>query len=154
METASPPPGTLMTGINKPYVTFTWRVFIVWCCHCSHWAVNHRRINVGRGFQAEIPPLQRRKYAHSDSHNALLLWTPCEELERPVNQLRGSYIQRSSHSVTTLILIGWCYWLTHCSSSWSSADDGSFQRGARGRGQPRVGPPRPIRVQRRLPGKI
>ncbi|XP_036946694.1 transcriptional-regulating factor 1-like isoform X2 [Acanthopagrus latus] len=59
METASPPP-----GINKP------------------------RINVGRGFQAEIPPLQRCKYAHSDSHNALLLWTPCEELERPVNQLR------------------------------------------------------------------
>ncbi|KAM9334226.1 uncharacterized protein ABDE67_021959 [Symphorus nematophorus] len=64
-ETASPPPpGTPTTGINKP------------------------RINVGRSFQAEIPPLRGRKHAHSDSHNALLLWAPWEELERPANQQR------------------------------------------------------------------
>ncbi|XP_070712031.1 transcriptional-regulating factor 1-like [Pempheris klunzingeri] len=59
METASSAPGT-----NKP------------------------RINVGRGFQAEIPPLQARKHAQRDSHNALLLWTPWDDLELPVNQQR------------------------------------------------------------------
>ncbi|XP_041822508.1 uncharacterized protein LOC121627595 [Chelmon rostratus] len=64
METASPPPGTLTTGTNKP------------------------RINVGRGLQAEIPPLQGRGNAHFDSHNALLLWTPQDELEHPVNKQR------------------------------------------------------------------
>ncbi|XP_044043456.1 mitotic deacetylase-associated SANT domain protein-like [Siniperca chuatsi] len=64
VETASPPPGTLTTGINEP------------------------RINVGRGFQADIPPLRGRKYAHSDSHNALLLWAPWDELGRPINQQR------------------------------------------------------------------
>ncbi|KAM9328111.1 uncharacterized protein KZ484_019475 isoform 2-T2 [Pholidichthys leucotaenia] len=46
------------------------------------------RINLGPGFQAEIPPLQDRKNTPSDSHNALLLWRPCGELERPVNQHR------------------------------------------------------------------
>ncbi|XP_029282579.1 transcriptional-regulating factor 1-like isoform X2 [Cottoperca gobio] len=61
MVTAPPPPGTL---INKP------------------------RINEGRGFQAEIPQLRVRKYADSDSHNALLLWTPWDELECPINQQR------------------------------------------------------------------
>ncbi|XP_035854714.1 uncharacterized protein LOC116055634 [Sander lucioperca] len=61
METASPPPETL---INKP------------------------RINEGRDFQAEIPPLRDRKHAASDSHNAVLLWTQWDELERPVNQHR------------------------------------------------------------------
>ncbi|XP_042339236.1 transcriptional-regulating factor 1-like, partial [Plectropomus leopardus] len=61
METDSPPPGTL---INKP------------------------RINEGRGFQADIPSLRDRKHAHADSHNALLLWMPWDELERPVIQQR------------------------------------------------------------------
>ncbi|XP_078147227.1 uncharacterized protein LOC139931387 [Centroberyx gerrardi] len=46
------------------------------------------QINVGRGFQAEIPPPQDRRHAHSDSHNALLLWLPRDELESPVNQQR------------------------------------------------------------------
>ncbi|XP_071370903.1 fibronectin type III domain-containing protein 1-like [Centroberyx affinis] len=46
------------------------------------------QINVGRGFQAEIPPPQDRRHAHSDSHNALLLWMPMDELESPVNQQR------------------------------------------------------------------
>ncbi|XP_076579456.1 transcriptional-regulating factor 1-like [Chaetodon auriga] len=64
MEAASPSPGTVTTGTNKP------------------------RINVGRGFQAEIPPLLGRKNAHSDSQNALLLWTPWEELECPINKQR------------------------------------------------------------------
>ncbi|XP_034467445.1 zinc finger protein 541-like isoform X2 [Hippoglossus hippoglossus] len=50
--------------------------------------INKPRINVGRGFQAEIPPLRNHKYAHSDSQNALWLWTPCDELEKPVNQQR------------------------------------------------------------------
>lgn len=63
-DTAFPPPGTLTSGIVKP------------------------QINLGRGFQAEIPPLQDQKYAHSDSHNALLQWTPWDDLERPVNQHR------------------------------------------------------------------
>uniref|UniRef100_A0A8D3E3I2 Transcriptional-regulating factor 1-like n=1 Tax=Scophthalmus maximus TaxID=52904 RepID=A0A8D3E3I2_SCOMX len=44
------------------------------------------RINVGQGFQAEVPPL--RKYAHSNPQNALLLWTPWAELEEPTNQHR------------------------------------------------------------------
>ncbi|KAG7215647.1 hypothetical protein INR49_022002, partial [Caranx melampygus] len=55
---------TLTTGINKP------------------------RINVGRGFQAEIPPLRHHKHVHSNSQNALLVWMPWEELENPVNQQR------------------------------------------------------------------
>ncbi|KAM4538493.1 uncharacterized protein V3H82_024137 isoform 1-T2 [Fundulus diaphanus] len=46
------------------------------------------RINLGKNFQAEIPSLQEKKYAWADSHNALLLWTPYDELERPVNQQR------------------------------------------------------------------
>ncbi|KAM7365825.1 hypothetical protein PAMP_016727 [Pampus punctatissimus] len=63
-ETAPPSPGTLTTGINKP------------------------RINVGPGNQAETPSLQDRKYVLSDSHNALLLWTPWDVLEPPDNQQR------------------------------------------------------------------
>ncbi|XP_023252226.1 transcriptional-regulating factor 1-like [Seriola lalandi dorsalis] len=55
---------TLTTGVNKP------------------------RINVGRGFQAEIPSLHNHKRAHSNSQDALLVWTPWDELEKPVNQQR------------------------------------------------------------------
>ncbi|XP_069019840.1 uncharacterized protein [Embiotoca jacksoni] len=64
VETARPAPETLTSGIITP------------------------RINLGRGFQAEIPPLQARKYTCFNSHNALLLWTPWDELECPVNQNR------------------------------------------------------------------
>ncbi|XP_030608656.1 uncharacterized protein LOC115796392 [Archocentrus centrarchus] len=63
-ETAVPPPGTLTSGTIKP------------------------QINLGQGFQAEIPPLQDRKCAHFDSHSAVLQWTPWDDLERPVNQQR------------------------------------------------------------------
>ncbi|XP_053170525.1 transcriptional-regulating factor 1-like [Scomber japonicus] len=49
---------------------------------------NKPRINVGQGYQVEVPPLQDRKRAHSDSHNALQLWTPSDELEDPANQQR------------------------------------------------------------------
>ncbi|XP_037829805.1 uncharacterized protein LOC108246840 isoform X2 [Kryptolebias marmoratus] len=62
--TACPPPGSLASGVVKP------------------------RINIGRSFQAEIPPLQDKNDAQTDSHNALLLWTPYDELEHPVNQQR------------------------------------------------------------------
>ncbi|XP_039998308.1 uncharacterized protein LOC120798227 isoform X2 [Xiphias gladius] len=55
---------TLSTGINKP------------------------RINVGWDYQAEIPPLRSHTYNHSDAQNALLLWTPLDELEKPVNKQR------------------------------------------------------------------
>lgn len=48
-----------------------------------------RRINVGRDFQADIPPIQERQDAYSDSHNALLLWTVQDELQHPNNQLRS-----------------------------------------------------------------
>ncbi|XP_060923127.1 transcriptional-regulating factor 1-like [Limanda limanda] len=48
--------------------------------------INKPRINVGRGFQAEVLPLSNHEYAHSDSQNAL--WLPCDELEKPVNQQR------------------------------------------------------------------
>lgn len=51
-------------------------------------AVSQPRINVGRSFQAEVPSVRRRKDAPADSHKALLLWTPMEELERPTNQQR------------------------------------------------------------------
>ncbi|XP_054479639.1 uncharacterized protein LOC129111634 isoform X2 [Anoplopoma fimbria] len=61
MATASPPTRTL---IKKP------------------------RINEGRSFQAEIPPLRVCKLADSDSHNALLLWSPWDELEGPASQQR------------------------------------------------------------------
>ncbi|KAM4711401.1 uncharacterized protein FYW61_021829 [Anableps anableps] len=46
------------------------------------------RVNFGKSFQAEIPTLRDKKYARADSHNALLLWTPYDELERPVDQQR------------------------------------------------------------------
>ncbi|XP_075950992.1 uncharacterized protein LOC142952872 isoform X4 [Anarhichas minor] len=48
--------------------------------------INKPRINEGQRFQAEIPLLRVRKDA--DSHNALLLWTPWDELEHPVSQHR------------------------------------------------------------------
>ncbi|XP_038123622.1 transcriptional-regulating factor 1-like isoform X2 [Cyprinodon tularosa] len=64
MVTADPPPELLASGNFKP------------------------RINFGKNFQAEIPPLRDSKHAQGDSHNALLLWTPYEELEHPVNQQR------------------------------------------------------------------
>ncbi|XP_068458114.1 uncharacterized protein [Clinocottus analis] len=43
--------------------------------------INQPQINEGQPFQAEIPPLQVRKDADCDSHNALLRWTPRDELE-------------------------------------------------------------------------
>ncbi|XP_007577411.1 transcriptional-regulating factor 1-like isoform X3 [Poecilia formosa] len=64
MATACPPPEPIATGGIKP------------------------RINFGKSFQAEIPSLRDRKYAWADSHNALLLWTPYDEMERPVDQQR------------------------------------------------------------------
>ncbi|XP_061571954.1 mucin-2-like [Cololabis saira] len=64
VATPCPPPGTLTLGILKP------------------------KINVGRSFQAEIPPLRDRDGASSDSHDAELLWTPWDELEHPVSHQR------------------------------------------------------------------
>ncbi|KAF6734936.1 Transcriptional-regulating factor 1 [Oryzias melastigma] len=46
------------------------------------------RINLGRSFQADIPPLRDATYVHSDSHNALLAWRPLDKLEDPVSQQR------------------------------------------------------------------
>nr|XP_033472225.1 uncharacterized protein LOC117250230 [Epinephelus lanceolatus] len=71
METASPPPGTIL---NKP------------------------RINEGRSFQAEIPPLLGREHTDADPHNALLLWTPWDELERPVNRQRVEALMMMARS--------------------------------------------------------
>lgn len=161
METASPPPGTLMTRINKPYVKCTSpHIILIFSDDVTVWSpahadVNHRRINVGRGFQAEIPPLRGRTYAHSDSHNALQLWTMPDELEHPVNQQRGSHTHTNIHIIFYTHDCHWMiFWWTHFWSSWSSGDDGLLQRGARGRGQPRDCPPCPVRMQRRHPGKI
>ncbi|XP_056883189.1 transcriptional-regulating factor 1-like [Takifugu flavidus] len=64
VETNSPPPGTLRTRANQP------------------------QINVGRGFQAEIPLLHEKRDADADSHNALELWSAWEEMDLPVNQQR------------------------------------------------------------------
>lgn len=44
---------------------------------------------MGRDFQADIPPIQERQDAYSDSHNALLLWTVQDELQHPNNELRS-----------------------------------------------------------------
>ncbi|KAL7370055.1 hypothetical protein ABVT39_017704 [Epinephelus coioides] len=71
METASPPPGTIL---NKP------------------------RINEGQSFQAEIPPLLGREHTDADPHNALLLWTPWDELERPVNRQRVEALMMMARS--------------------------------------------------------
>ncbi|KAM9766908.1 uncharacterized protein ACNS7B_017522 [Menidia menidia] len=46
------------------------------------------RINLGRRFQAEVPPLRARNAAHASSHNATLLWTPWDKLEGPGGQQR------------------------------------------------------------------
>ncbi|XP_026157230.1 uncharacterized protein LOC113127149 isoform X2 [Mastacembelus armatus] len=60
--------------------------------------INKPQINEGQGFQAEIPPLLDHKHAQSDSHNALLLWTPLEELEHPANQKRVEALMTMAHS--------------------------------------------------------
>uniref|UniRef100_A0A4W5MU76 Transcriptional regulating factor 1 n=1 Tax=Hucho hucho TaxID=62062 RepID=A0A4W5MU76_9TELE len=46
------------------------------------------RINVGIGFQADVPPLQDQRHSHSDPHNALVLWTPWDALENSSTQHR------------------------------------------------------------------
>ncbi|XP_055358114.1 transcriptional-regulating factor 1 isoform X2 [Betta splendens] len=50
--------------------------------------INRPRINVGMDFQAQLPCLCDQKQARSDSHDALLLWTPWDKLEAPANQER------------------------------------------------------------------
>uniref|UniRef100_A0AAV2LCH2 ELM2 domain-containing protein n=1 Tax=Knipowitschia caucasica TaxID=637954 RepID=A0AAV2LCH2_KNICA len=54
-------------------------------------------VNVGRCFQAEVPPLRNRSHAHSDSHNAMLLWRPLE-MEQDVNQERVEALLKLSQS--------------------------------------------------------
>ncbi|KAJ7988681.1 hypothetical protein DPEC_G00311750 [Dallia pectoralis] len=46
------------------------------------------RINIGVGFQAEVPPLQDPRHAHADPHNAVMLWKPWDDLENPSTQHR------------------------------------------------------------------
>lgn len=94
LEAASPTPGTLTTKTTKPYVMSSHyakkqkqkskqnKLYV-------HTNTNHRVINEGRDFQADIPPLQQWQDADSDSHNALLLWTVEERLEHPDTQLRS-----------------------------------------------------------------
>ncbi|XP_071335726.1 uncharacterized protein [Trachinotus anak] len=64
--------------------------------------INKPRINIGRGFQAEIPSLRNHKYGHSDSQNALLVWTPWDELETPVNQQRVEALLMMARSSVVL----------------------------------------------------
>lgn len=92
LEAASPPPGTLTTKTTKPYVMSSQhakkakkKTNLTSCSH-QH---QHSVINEGRDFQADIPPLQQWQDAVSDSHNALLLWTVQDRLERPDTQLRS-----------------------------------------------------------------
>lgn len=59
---------------------------------------HHRRINLGRSFQADIPPLRNAKYTQLDSHNALLAWRPLDKLEDPVNQQRGTQKLRDENN--------------------------------------------------------
>lgn len=56
------------------------------------------RINIGRSFQAEAPPIRDRRHAHADSHNALLLWRPLKELELSVNQQRVEALLKLARS--------------------------------------------------------
>nr|XP_054590881.1 uncharacterized protein LOC107384615 isoform X2 [Nothobranchius furzeri] len=62
------------------------------------WGTIAPRINLGRSFQAEIPPLRDEKYAQTDSHNALLLWMPCDELENPASQQRIEFLLKMVQS--------------------------------------------------------
>ncbi|XP_072290973.1 uncharacterized protein [Eucyclogobius newberryi] len=55
-------------------------------------------INIGQSFQAEIPPLKNRRHAHSDSHNAQLLWRPLKELEPSTNQQRVEALLKFARS--------------------------------------------------------
>lgn len=55
-------------------------------------------INIGRSFQAEIPPIRHRRHVHSDSHNALLLWKPSKELEQSANQQRVEALLKLAQS--------------------------------------------------------
>ncbi|XP_010899983.2 transcriptional-regulating factor 1 isoform X1 [Esox lucius] len=56
------------------------------------------RINIGVGFQAEVPPLHDRRHAHSDRHNAVMLWTPWDDLENPSTQHRVDCLLKMSCS--------------------------------------------------------
>ncbi|XP_052436612.1 transcriptional-regulating factor 1 isoform X1 [Carassius gibelio] len=44
------------------------------------------RINVGEEFQAKIPDIKRQTLTEEDSHNAVLLWSPSQDLDAPDNQ--------------------------------------------------------------------
>ncbi|XP_051579074.1 transcriptional-regulating factor 1 isoform X2 [Myxocyprinus asiaticus] len=44
------------------------------------------RINIGEEFQATIPGMKSRSITGEDTHNAVLLWTPTEDLENADNQ--------------------------------------------------------------------
>ncbi|KAJ0009537.1 hypothetical protein NQD34_001239 [Periophthalmus magnuspinnatus] len=55
-------------------------------------------INIGRSFQAQIPPLRNRRHVHCDSHNALLLWRPLNETEPSENQQRVEALLKLAQS--------------------------------------------------------
>lgn len=57
---------------------------------CVHTSTNHRVINEGQDFQADIPPRQQQQVIDSDSHKALLLWTVQDHLEHPDTQPRSN----------------------------------------------------------------
>ncbi|XP_052000943.1 transcriptional-regulating factor 1 isoform X3 [Xyrauchen texanus] len=44
------------------------------------------RINIGEEFQATIPGMKNQSITGEDTHNAVLLWTPTEDLENADNQ--------------------------------------------------------------------
>ncbi|XP_018971885.1 transcriptional-regulating factor 1 isoform X3 [Cyprinus carpio] len=44
------------------------------------------RINVGEEFQAKIPDIKCQIFTEEDSHNAVLLWSPTQDLDAPDNQ--------------------------------------------------------------------
>nr|XP_046223448.1 transcriptional-regulating factor 1-like isoform X2 [Oncorhynchus gorbuscha] len=54
----------------------------------EHLMKNKPRINVGIGFQADVPPLQDQRHSNSDIHKALVLWTPWDGLENSSTQHR------------------------------------------------------------------
>ncbi|CAB1335614.1 unnamed protein product, partial [Coregonus sp. 'balchen'] len=72
------------------------------------------RINVGIGFQAEVPPLQDQRHSHSDPHNALVLgvsvddvmfqwsdkWSPVEK--KLVNKAFMMY-QKDFHRIQKMV---------------------------------------------------
>ncbi|XP_051502975.1 transcriptional-regulating factor 1-like isoform X3 [Myxocyprinus asiaticus] len=56
------------------------------------------RINIGKEFQANIPEMKSQSITEKDTHNAVLLWMPTEDLENTDNQQKVDNLLKMARS--------------------------------------------------------